>query len=183
MLRYTFVTLRKVLIKVNAIVSVDNSWGIGYNNDLLFHVPEDMRYFKSMTIGKVVVMGGNTFCSLPNQKPLKDRINIVLSDKKSLQVEGVTVCNNLDDLLKRLDQYDTGDVFVIGGQMVYELLLPYCSVVYVTQFYADVDADKHFPNLATSSEWKRIERSAPVESKGLAFTFDKYERSSRGIST
>lgn len=161
---------------MNTIVSVDKNWGIGYKNDLLFHVPEDMRYFKSMTFGKVVVMGENTFYSLPNQKPLKDRNNIVLSDKKDLRIDGVTVCNSLDELLRHIEKYDTGDIFIIGGQAIYELMLPYCSTAYITQFYAEAEADKHFPNLVKSSEWKRTERSAPVESKGLKFTFDKYER-------
>jgi dihydrofolate reductase len=161
---------------MNTIVSVDTNWGIGRNNDLLFHVTEDMQYFKSMTIGKIVIMGENTFYSLPNQKPLKDRINIVLSDKKDLQIDDVTVCNSLDELLKYIEIFNTNDIFIVGGQAIYELMLPYCSVAYVTQFYAEKPADKHFPNLAESPEWQLAERSDPVESKGLIFTFDKYER-------
>ncbi len=161
---------------MNTIVSVDNNWGIGYKNDLLFHVSEDMRYFKEKTIGKVVVMGENTFYSLPNQKPLKDRTNIVLSDKKGLQIDGVTVCNSLDELLELIKQFESDDVFVVGGQAVYELLLPYCQVAYITQFYAEATADKHFPNLTQYKDWHLAERSEPVESKGLTFTFDRYEK-------
>jgi len=161
---------------MNAIVSVDNNWGIGCKNDLLFHVPEDMRFFKCMTTGKTVVMGEKTFYSLPNQKPLKDRNNIVLSDNPELKIEGVTVCNSLDQLLALLDTYKTEDVFIIGGQAVYELMLPYCSTAYVTQFYAQAEADKHFPNLSKSKAWKLAERSEPVESKGFTFTFDRYEK-------
>lgn len=167
---------------MNAIVSVDLGWGIGRNNDLLFHVPEDMRFFKSMTIGKVVVMGEKTFYSLPNQQPLKDRVNIVLSDKQDLRIQGVTICNSLDALLEEIRKYDTNDVFVIGGQMVYELLLPHCSTAYVTQFYTEAQADKHFPNLSKNSEWKLVESSAPVQSGGHIFTFDKYEKVPEGIS-
>lgn len=161
---------------MNTIVSIDKNWGIGFNNDLLFHVPEDMRFFKSMTTGKTVIMGEKTFYSLPNQKPLKDRNNIVLSDNMNLRIEGVSVCNSLDDLLSHIKIYKTEDVFIIGGQAVYELMLPYCSVAYITQFYAKAEADKHFPDLTKSKEWKLTERSAPVESKGLTFTFDKYEK-------
>lgn len=162
--------------KMNTIVSVDNNWGIGCNNDLLFHVPEDMRYFKEKTIGKVVVMGENTFYSLPNQKPLKDRTNIVLSDKKDLQIDGVTICHSLDELLELIKQFVAEDIFVVGGQAIYELLLPYCQVAYITHFNAEAQADKHFPNLSTHKEWRLAERSEPVESKGLTFTFDRYER-------
>lgn len=161
---------------MNAIVSVDINWSIGRDNDLLFHVPRDMQYFKSMTIGKVVVMGEKTFFSLPNQKPLKDRVNIVLSDKSDLQIEGATVCNNLDELFHEIQRYDTDSVFIIGGQMIYELMLPYCSKAYVTQFYAEESADKHFPNLAKNDEWKLVRRSAPQRDKGLVFTFDEYTR-------
>ncbi len=161
---------------MNTIVSVDNNWGIGYENDLLFHVPEDMRYFKEKTIGKIVVMGENTFYSLPNQKPLKDRTNIVLSDKEGLQIEGVTICHSLEKLLELIRQFEPDDVFVVGGQAIYELLLPYCQVAYITHFNAEAKADKHFPNLAALKEWHLAERSEPVESKGLTFTFDRYER-------
>lgn len=161
---------------MNTIVSVDKNWGIGYNGDLLFHVSEDMRYFKSMTIGKVVIMGENTFYSLPNQKPLKDRVNIVLSDKAGLKIDEVTVCNSLNELLKEIEKYDTNEVFVVGGQAIYELMLPYCKVAYITQFYAEKTADKHFPNLAENNEWQLISRSDPLESNGIKFTFDKYER-------
>ncbi len=161
---------------MNTIVSVDNNWGIGYNGDLLFHVSEDMRYFKSMTIGKVVIMGENTFYSLPNQKPLKDRVNIVLSDKTGLYIDDVTVCNSLNELLKDIEKYNTDEVFVVGGQAIYELMLPYCKFAYVTQFYAEKTADKHFPNLAESKEWQLNSRSEPLENNGLIFTFDKYEK-------
>lgn len=166
---------------MNTIVSVDKNWGIGYRNELLFHVPEDMQYFKNMTTGKVVVMGENTFYSLPNQKPLKNRVNIVLSDKQSLQIEGVTICNSLNELLYETIQYKTEDIFIIGGQAIYELTLPFCSVAYVTQFNAEAVADKHFPNLSEIKEWKLIERSAPVGSKGFTFTFDKYANFPKGM--
>ena len=121
-------------------------------------------------------MGENTFYSLPNQKPLKDRTNIVLSDKKDLQIDGVTICHSLDELLALIKQFEPDDLFVVGGQAIYELLLPYCQVAYITQFDAEATADKHFPNLSESAEWERTCRSEPVESKGLRFTFDKYER-------
>ncbi len=164
---------------MNAIVSVDLNWAIGYKNDLLFHVPDDMRYFKKMTVGKVVVMGENTFYSLPKQLPLTDRINIVLSDNKHLQIDGVTICNSLDELIKNIQEYNPEDVFIIGGQMVYKLMLKYCNKVYVTQFYEKAKADKYFTYLPKSKNWERISRSEPHEYNGLKFTFDRYERKSK----
>ena len=170
------------MVRINAIVSVDKNWGIGYRNNLLFHVPEDMRFFKSMTIGKVVVMGEKIFRSLPNQKPLEGRTNIVLSGKAGLQIDGATVCSSLRNLLVQLHQYDTADIFIIGGQAIYELTLSYCSVAYVTQFNLQVEADRRFPNLSATKDWWLVEQSAPVQSNGLTFTFDKWVKVPRGIS-
>ncbi len=167
---------KRGVIRMNAIVSVDKKWGIGYQNDLLFHVPEDMRYFKDMTTGKAVVMGKQTFYSLPNQRPLTGRSNIILPNDKGLQINGATVCHGLDELLVLLEVIKTDNIFVIGGQAVYELMLPYCSIAYVTQFYTIAAADKHFPNLANNAEWELIERPKPAVSQGLTFTFDKYVR-------
>lgn len=162
---------------MNTIVSVDSNWGIGKDNDLLFHVPEDLRYFKSKTINKVVVMGEKTFYSLPNQKPLKDRVNIVLSDNPHLRIAGVQICNSLDELLSLLSTYDSNDVFIIGGQAVYALMLEYCDKAYVTKFRATAQADKHFPNLDEHDDWVLTAQSEPHESNGLTFTFDVYEKS------
>lgn len=161
---------------MNAVVSVDKNWGIGIQNDLLFHVPKDMRYFKRMTIGKIVVMGEKTFFSLPNQKPLKDRNNIVLSDNPKLATDSATVCNSLNELLLVLRTCKTDEIFIIGGQAIYELMLPYCSVVYVTQFCAQAKADKQFPNLSKSKEWELVEQSAPSQDERLIFTFNKYKK-------
>lgn len=162
---------------MNLIVSVSSEWAIGFQNDLLFHVSEDMKYFKSKTIGKTVVMGQNTFLSLPNQKPLKDRVNIVLSDNPQFAPEGVIVVRSLDELFDALKAYDTDNVFVIGGAMIYETLLPYCDNAYITQFHAAKPADRFFPCLEKSKKWRLAERSALHETPdGLKFTFDRYEQ-------
>lgn len=164
---------------MNAIVSVDRNWGIGCRGDLLFHVPEDMKYFKSMTTGKVVVMGEKTFFSLPGQKPLKDRVNIVLSDNRALVIDGAVVMNSLGEVLEAVKKYNADDVFVIGGQAVYELMLDYCDTVYVTRFQAEKPADKFFPDLDQKAEWKLTAVSEPREHDGLVFTFNRYERARR----
>ena len=161
---------------MNLIVSVDNNWGIGYENGLLFHLPEDLKFFKSMTTGKNVVMGEKTFFSLPRQKPLPNRNNIVLSDNKELKIDGVIVVNTLDDLLEELKKYDADDVFIIGGQAVYSLMLPYCSTAYVTHVDAVKKADKFFPNLKEMKDWKLVYTSEPQNSGELCFTYNTYKR-------
>jgi len=160
---------------MNLIVSVDRDWAIGCGNQLLFHVPEDMSYFRKMTVGKVVVMGLMTFFSLPESKPLKDRVNIVLSDK-DLEIKGAVVCRNIEELLEETAKYPPDDVFVIGGQSVYEQLLPSCTRAYVTAFRSHKHADRYFPDLSKDPAWRLVSRSGVRRHEGTDFTFDIYER-------
>ncbi|MCL2508890.1 MAG: dihydrofolate reductase [Oscillospiraceae bacterium] len=161
---------------MNLILSATDDWGIGFQNRLLFRVPEDMKRFKALTVGKVVVMGRNTFLSLPNQKPLADRVNIVLSRDPDFAPESVTVVRSTDELLCALESFGTNDVFVIGGAAVYRELLPFCDTAYVTRFHAKKEADSFFPCLDGDDSWRLVERSEVRGHEGLQFTFDKYER-------
>lgn len=112
---------------MKAIVAVDLNWGIGYKGNLLKSIPPDLKRFKELTINKVVVMGRETFESLPKKQPLKDRVNIVLSKSGLISDERVVVCSCLNQLFNELLKYNTDDVFVIGGESVYSQLLPYCT--------------------------------------------------------
>ena len=109
---------------MNLIVAVDKNWGIGYQNSLLVRIPEDMKFFRSETIGKVVVMGSNTLRSFPGGNPLKNRVNIVLwpgGEKR----EDCTIVGSLGELFAEIKKYPKDDVFVVGGAMLYRTLLPY----------------------------------------------------------
>lgn len=157
---------------IKAIVAVDRNWGIGKNNDLLFHIPEDMRFFKAATSGRVVVMGSNTLKSFPGGRPLPNRINLVLwpgGEKR----EDCFVADSLDELKKEMRKYADGDIFVIGGAMFYRTMLPYCGEVYVTKVDADGGAEVFFENL-DSAGWKAVYTSAPVTNNGYTFTFNTY---------
>ena len=160
---------------MKAIVCVDKNWGIGKGNELLYHIPADMKYFKEKTIGNVVVMGLATFRSLPGQKPLADRGNIVISAEKDWSAPGVTVCGSLDELFELLERYDTNTVFVIGGASVYEQLLPYCDTAYVTKVDAEKPADKFFPNLDASSDWVLAREKGEGEHNGVNYKFTTYK--------
>lgn len=161
---------------MQAIVAIDNNWGIGYKNELLFHVPEDMKFFKEKTLGKVVVMGKNTFLSLPGQKALPKRVNIVLSRSKNFNPDGVVLLDSLESLSEKLKEFESDDVFIIGGQSVYKMMLPYCRRIYVTHFDAEVTADTFFPNLDEKPEWEKTFTSEKILSKGHVFSFNTYER-------
>jgi Dihydrofolate reductase len=138
---------------MKAILSVDKNWGIGFENQLLERVPEDMRFFKDMTIGKVVVMGRRTFDSLPGRKPLRDRINIVLSGSLDKGISGITVCNSMAELFDEIEKKGDKEIYIIGGAEVYKQLLPYCSEVYITKFNNAYKADRYFPDLDKDKDW------------------------------
>lgn len=161
---------------MNIIVNVDKNWGIGCENNLLFHISTDLKSFKSKTIGKVVVMGHKTLLTMPKQKPLEGRDNIILSGNKGLEVEGAVVSNSLEELFEEIKKYDSGDIFVIGGEAVYRQLLDYCDTAFITKTDADGGADRFFPNLDEKSEWELCETSEVMEEKGFRFTFNTYKR-------
>ncbi len=159
---------------MKAILSADLNWGIGLGGKLLQRVPEDMRFFKQMTTGRVVVMGKETFKSLPGRQPLKGRVNIVLSKNECFDDERLIVCRSLDELFHSLRIYHSEDVFVIGGESVYAQLLQYCSEVYATRFEEIFEADRHFPNLDVMENWELVSKSAQSHFKGLYFRYLKY---------
>ncbi len=159
---------------IKAIVAVDNKWGIGKNNGLLFSIPEDMKFFRTTTTGKTVVMGYNTLLSFPGGKPLKNRVNIVLCPDKK-QIEGCAVAGNLDELFEEIKKYD--EVYVIGGAMTYHTLLPYCDEALITKVAADGGATVFFDNLDDMKNWSCVSESAPVETNGYEIKFTKYVNS------
>ena len=127
---------------MRAIVAVDEKWGIGRENKLLFSVPKDMAFFRETTKGAVVVMGRKTLESFPGGRPLKNRVNVVLTRDKTPR-EGCLVANGVAEAFEILKK-QSADIFVIGGSEVYRELLSYCGEVYVTKIEADGGADAFF---------------------------------------
>ena len=163
---------------MNFIVAVDNNYAIGKNNDLLYSISKDMKYFREQTTGKVVVMGLNTLLSFPNQKPLKNRTNIVLSgSNKDFKCDGAIVVYTLDELFNTLKEYDTNEVFVIGGASVYNLMMPYCKYAYITKIDASRPADVYINNIENMSNWSLVQESEEYEENDLHFRFQIYENS------
>ncbi|MBQ6921872.1 MAG: dihydrofolate reductase [Clostridia bacterium] len=161
---------------MKAIVAVDNKWGIGKNNGLLFNLPEDMKFFRTTTLNKVVVMGSNTLKSFPDGKPLKNRVNIVLFPGGEKR-DDCTVVDSLDELFAEISKYPADDVFVIGGAMFYKTMLPYCSEVLVTKVDADGDAQVFYENLDEKKEWTCVSESVAVETNGYKIKFTVYRNS------
>lgn len=159
---------------MKTIVNVDNNWGIGLGDSLINHIPADMKFFKEKTTGNVVVMGKSTFLTFPGQKALPNRVNIVLTTDETWSAPDVIACHSIEELFEQLKRYDTNTVFVIGGSTVYEQLLPYCDTAYVTKVDNEKPADKFFPNLEESSEWKMVCESENMEHNGVNFKFTTY---------
>ena len=161
---------------MKAILSADRHWGIGYQNKLLVSIPSDMRFFREMTEGKVIVMGRKTLESFPNGLPLKKRINVVLTHDRSYQVKDAVIVHDKEELLEELKKYREDDVFVVGGGSVYELLLPYCDTAYVTRIDMAYQADTFFPDLDQDPEWELTEESDEQTCFDIEFTFTVYRR-------
>ena len=161
---------------MKTIVIADKKWGIGKANDLLFSVPEDMKHFRELTTGKVVVMGLNTLRSFPGGRPLKNRIvNIVLSDCDIPEQEGLVICRSMDALKEEIKKYPPDEVFIIGGGMMYRQFCDYCSEAYITKVDADGEATVFFPNLDEKENWTCAEVGEPIKSGELTIRFCTYK--------
>ena len=162
---------------MNLIVAVDKNWAIGLNNKLLAKNPEDLKYFKQMTLNKVVVMGRKTLESLPLGLPLQNRTNIILTTNKNYKrVDGETVVHSLQELEEELKKYKPEDIFVIGGESIYKQLLPHCKFAYVTKMENSFKADTWFPNLDELKQWKMILRSTEQAYSDIKFRYTKYQQ-------
>jgi len=161
---------------MNLIVAVDKNWGIGFRNKLLVSIPEDMKFFRSQTNGKVIVMGRKTLESFPNGLPLKNRTNIVLTKNPDYQVKGAVICHSVEESLKELKKYPTEDIYVIGGDSVYKQFLPYCNVAHITRVDHAYEADTYFPDIEKLPEWRLTGESEEKTYFDLEFTFCRYEK-------
>ena len=138
--------------KLSVVVAVDNNWGIGRNGELLARVSCDLKQFRAITTGKTVILGSKTLATFPGGRPLKNRRNIILSRRNGYCVEGAETAHSVDEVLSMLN--DGEEAVVIGGASVYEQMLPFCSVAYVTHFDRTFDgADAFFPNLDADTDW------------------------------
>jgi len=163
---------------MNIIVAVDKKWGIGNKGKLLVSIPRDKKLFREETTGKVIIMGHNTLLSLPGAQPLAGRENIVLSRDKSLSIKGATVLNSVDaciDYLRKNNIKDS-DVFVIGGESVYNDFLPYCDIAHITYIDYEYEADRHFLNLDISNEWSLVLETEEETYFDIPYTFRMYKR-------
>ncbi len=155
-----------------AIVCVDKNWGIGKENQLLFSLPLDMKFFRETTLNKVVVMGGNTLRSFPNGNLLPKRTNVVLS--RTEDRKDCIVVKDLESLLSHIKRYDSDQVYIIGGASVYKSMIEYCDKALVTKVDEEALADTFFPNLDQIKGWEMVKQSEEMETNGRKIRFTEY---------
>jgi dihydrofolate reductase len=159
---------------ISIIVAVSENWGIGKDNELLWHIPEDLKRFKKLTLGKTLIMGKKTWESLP-RKPLPGRKNIVLTDDTSESIDFSVTAYSIEDALSKCGKED--EVFVIGGGSVYRQFMPMADRLYITHIHRTAPADIYFPEIDPVI-WEVVEKEefAATENDGISYTYIIYER-------
>lgn len=161
---------------MNLIAAVDKNWAIGLNNKLLVSIPADMKFFRQVTTGKVVVMGRKTLESFPNGQPLKNRTNIVVTSDRSYHVKDAVVVHDMDELHEELKKYPSENIYVIGGESIYRQLLDECDTAHITKINYEYEADAYFPNLDENPDWEITADSDEQTYFDLEYFFYKYEK-------
>ncbi len=150
---------------ISLLWAMDENWAIGRNNQLPWHLPEDLKYFKRVTMGKPIAMGRKTYDSIG--RPLPGRENIVITRNQGVIIEGCTVIHDVKDLLKRDDE----ELFVIGGAEIFKEILPFADRLYVTEIREKFEADTFFPKY-NLSEWDLIESNPGINDEKNPYNYE-----------
>ena len=156
--------------EIRMIAAVASDLGIGKDGKLLFHIKEDMAWFRSHTLHNVVVMGRKTLESFPGGRPLPERTHIVLSHEKHENTENIIWVTSVEEALAKMEKLP-GDIYVIGGEQIYREFLPLASKMYLTEVAEKCDAEAYFPEFLSEGNWKKMEE----DNRG-GFAFVTYER-------
>lgn len=160
--------------KISIIVAIAKNNAIGKNNQLLWHIPADLKRFKKITGGHQVIMGKLTYFSLPF-RPLPNRVNIVITDNPDETFDGCTTVYSIQEAINLCNE--SQESFIIGGGSIYRQFLPYCNKLYITLVNKDFEADTFFPEIK-DNEWKLIEKedAEPDASLGFSYSFLTFEK-------
>ena len=162
------------MMTINLIVAVDSKNGIGKNNLLPWHLPADLKYFKSLTSGYPIIMGRKTYDSIGRVLP--NRKNIIISRQADLEINGASIVGSLEESIELCKAEEK--VFIIGGAQIFQQALPLADVIYLTQIHHNFEADVFFPEI-DSIEWQEEDcvRNEPDEKNLYPYSFIKYRRS------
>ncbi|MCJ1907440.1 dihydrofolate reductase [Planococcus ruber] len=156
---------------ISLMVAHDPNRVIGINNELPWHIPEDLAYFKKHTVGKSIIMGRNTFESIG--RPLPKRKNIVVTRNEHYHADGIEIVHNLDEAMER-GKGMNDEIMVIGGEQIFRSILPKADRLYITLVQKEFEGDTFFPEYG--NEWELVSRSDHLSSAGIPFSYLVYER-------
>jgi dihydrofolate reductase len=156
-------------MKISLVVAASDNHAIGKDNQLLWHLPKDMRFFKNTTWALPILMGRKTFESLGN-KPLPGRLNLVITRQADVTYNGATVVSSLEEAISMAKQNDYKELMVIGGGEIYTMALPIADSIYLTRVHTTIEGDTYFPVLGT--DWVMESSEPHLADEKHAFNFD-----------
>jgi len=159
---------------MKALVAVYEDWGIGRDGTQPLVIPADRKFFREITGNSPIIVGRRTLEDFPGGRPLKNRPNIVLT-RQNIEIEGATVVHSVEEALEAVKDWGD-DVFVVGGESVFNAMLPYCKRAYVTKIAANPGSDVFFPNLDQDPEWKCTDPGQELDYEGIKYRFCIYDR-------
>ncbi len=159
---------------MSIIVALAEDYAIGKDNQLLWHISEDLKRFKRMTSGHKIIMGRNTLLSLPKY-PLPNRTSIVITDNQDEVFDGCEMVFSIDEAVQKCGKDE--ECFIIGGASIYAQFMPLADKLYITRVDKPFDADTYFPEIK-STEWKLVEKSesSAMPDGSFNYVFETYER-------
>ncbi|WP_314244102.1 dihydrofolate reductase [Empedobacter tilapiae] len=159
---------------INIVVAKASNNVIGAKNDLIWHLPNDLKHFKSLTSGHPIIMGRKTFESLG--RPLPNRINIVVTRDQNWNAEGIEIASSLSKAIVAVKKIDD-DIYIIGGGNIYKQAMEFTDVLYITEVHHEFDGDTYFPEI-DSDEWEEVEREdfKKDEKHPYAYSFVTYKK-------
>jgi len=160
--------------QISIFVAIAENYAIGKDNDLLWHISEDLKRFKRLTKGHYVVMGKRTYFSLPT-RPLPHRTNMVITDMPDEQIDSCLMAYSIEDAIEKMDVEKEN--FIIGGGSIYRQFMPYAQKLYITRVHKDFEADTFFPEIS-SEEWRLMESQLIDDDlqNDFSYSFEIYER-------
>ena len=158
---------------LSIIVAVAKNNVIGKDNDLIWHLPRDLKHFKETTSGHYIIMGRKTFES--NGRPLPNRTNVIITRDKNYKAEGCTVVHSLEEAIQ--EAKNDPEAFIIGGGVIYELAIPFVDRIYLTKIHHSFEGDTYFPEL-NMEEWREVDRRdfEPDDKNKYSFTILTLDR-------
>lgn len=160
--------------KISIIVAVAANYAIGKDNDLLWHISNDLKRFKTLTAGQYIIMGKRTYYSLP-KRPLPNRTSMIITDVEGEQIDGCLMAYSIEDAIEKM--HPTAENFVIGGGSVYRQFMPLADTLYITRVHQDFEADTFFPEISLD-DWilESAEEVNDDPQNPFNYTFEIYRR-------